>query len=323
MLLPLPILFSVAACFGEGVLGKIIWDGRAPLSFSALQLDASADPYLTAVKGSKAASLYTHLMGNDVTATPLWLDRIHPDRPFPAVATEQTLRVFIGNTSIFVPGQGTGTPQTGFRRTELIAQRNGSASLLKPDICSGKKAFHFSLLQETMKPLDLLHEYQVVFVEPGDGSHVFGVQLGSPFTNPTGPLPSKDAGHIKVLAHDLRVLYKTPFRDDTWHNFAVVVDWDQSTLQVFYSRNEDELRSVTKVVKNLSVPSGEKEMGDFHFGVLKLPLVNANDPVDIRGDVVHHGIQEGTVEGLMFSGVFVEDLKNGLSVGNKKVIHVW
>ena len=34
------------------------------------------------------------------------------------------------------------------------------------------------MLMETIKPLDLIHEYQVVFVEPSDGSHVFGVQLG-------------------------------------------------------------------------------------------------------------------------------------------------
>lgn len=114
---------------------------------------------------------------NDVTSTPLWTERIHPDAPFPAIATEKTLRVFIGNSSVFVPGSS-GVPQKGFRRTELIAQMNGSTSVARAELCTGRKAFHFSLLMETQKPLELIHEYQVVFVEPSDGSHVFGVQLG-------------------------------------------------------------------------------------------------------------------------------------------------
>jgi hypothetical protein len=42
----------------------------------------------------------------------------------------------------------------------------------------------------------------------------------------------------------------------------------------------------------------------------------------VRGDVVHYGIQEGTVEGMMFSGVFVEDLDNGLSLGNGEKLRV-
>lgn len=114
---------------------------------------------------------------NDITATPLWTERLHPDAAFPAIATEQTLRVFIGNTSIFVPG-GSGVPQKGFRRTELIAQVNGSTGTARAELCKGRKAYHFSMLMETLKPLDLIHEYQVVFVEPSDGSHIFGVQLG-------------------------------------------------------------------------------------------------------------------------------------------------
>ena len=28
------------------------------------------------------------------------------------------------------------------------------------------------------RPLNYTHEYQVLFIEPSDGSHVFGVQLG-------------------------------------------------------------------------------------------------------------------------------------------------
>lgn len=96
------------------------------------------------------------------------------------------------------------------------------------------------------------------------------MRVGSPFTNPTGPLPAKDAGYIKILDHSLNVIYKTPFRDETWHNFAIIVDWDKSTLQVFFSPNERSLKPVTGVKQNPTVPKGEAGQGDFHFGVLKV-----------------------------------------------------
>jgi hypothetical protein len=50
--------------------------------------------------------------------------------------------------------------------------------------------------------------------------------------------------------------------------------------------------------------------------------VDPRDPLEVRGDVVHYGIQEGTVEGLMYSGVFIEDLKDGLSLGNNAKLDV-
>lgn len=41
----------------------------------------------------------------------------------------------------------------------------------------------------------------------------------------------------------------------------------------------------------------------------------ADTPAD-QADVVHHGIQEGTTEGLFYSGVFVEQASKGVSIGN-------
>jgi hypothetical protein len=49
-------------------------------------------------------------------------------------------------------------------------------------------------------------------------------------------------------------------------------------------------------------------------------LANPNDTCADQGDVVHHGIQEGTTEALLYSGVFVEDVHGGISVGNGKII---
>lgn len=52
----------------------------------------------------------------------------------------------------------------------------------------------------------------------------------------------------------------------------------------------------------------------------QLPLVNPLDTPADQGDVVHFGIQEGTTEGLVYSGVFVENVTGGVSAGNGALI---
>jgi len=49
-------------------------------------------------------------------------------------------------------------------------------------------------------------------------------------------------------------------------------------------------------------------------------LANPKDTPAQQGDVVHRGIQEGTTEGLYYSGVFVEDTVGGVSAGYGKLI---
>lgn len=138
------------------------------------------------------------------------------------------------------------------------------------------------------RPLNYTHEYQVVFIEPSDGSHVFGVQLGtfaewwtlfvrnadscpgSPFTNPTGELPAPGAQNFKILDHGLNVLFSTPFTCGTWHNFAIVVDWDNLTLAVYYSAGSQPLKLVSPPKSNQGVKAGPDGKGEFHFGVLKV-----------------------------------------------------
>lgn len=86
------------------------------------------------------------------------------------------ISVSIDNTSIFTPGSS--TPQFGFRRTDLIAAVDGDHNDLIPLLETGTTVFHFSIMQDERKPLNYKHEYQIVFVETNDGSHVFGIQLG-------------------------------------------------------------------------------------------------------------------------------------------------
>jgi len=101
--------------------------------------------------------------------TPLWSG--------PFTTTDVVIAISIDNSSVFVPGGNISNAQFGFRRTELIAQLNSTTQLTAISQV-GTTAFHFSIAADDSKPLNLTHEYQVVFIEPSDGSHVFGAQLG-------------------------------------------------------------------------------------------------------------------------------------------------
>ena len=41
--------------------------------------------------------------------------------------------------------------------------------------------------------------------------------------------------------------------------------------------------------------------------LVQLPLANPSDSSSDQSDVVHHGLQEDSKEGLLYSGVFVEE----------------
>ena len=43
---------------------------------------------------------------------------------------------------------------------------------------TGVSVFHFSIKANEKVPLNYSHEYQVVYIEPHDGTHVFDIQLG-------------------------------------------------------------------------------------------------------------------------------------------------
>ncbi|KAI0058240.1 hypothetical protein BV25DRAFT_1290923 [Artomyces pyxidatus] len=278
----------------------VLWDGRAPFDYTKAELDASDGPYLSVVKGTQNASHYDSFLGHSLPATPLWS------------TPEQAILTTIDNSSIFTPGGS--PPQNGFRRGEIIAQPFAGANRTTFDAVleTGVSAFHFSVRTDDALPLNYKHEYQVVWIEPTDGTHVFDLQIGTPFNT----TPSATSHNLKIRSHNSTVLFSTPFVPETWHNFAVVVDWTHLTLQVHYSAGAQTLSTVSKVVPNTGVTAGSAGQGEFHFGVLKLPLIDPSETPAEQGDVVHYGIQEGTREGLIYSGVFVESVQHGLSVGH-------
>ncbi|KAF9232191.1 hypothetical protein BU15DRAFT_90706 [Melanogaster broomeanus] len=282
------------ALFGLVVSGfatPVIYDGRAPYNYTGDDLNNSVDPYLSVVKGStENATYYTTLLGNSLNPTPLWNNYLMPWLP-----TEQPMTISIDNTSIFVPGGG--SPQNGFRRTELIAQKDNNHTALNGMADVGTTVFHVSIRADDMLCLNMSHEYQIVWIEPNDGSHVFEIQLGSPFTIPTGPVPVADAHYLKVRNHALDLLFETPFTSDDWHKLCL-----------------------TGVEDNSSTPADAAGQGDYHFGVLKLPLADPSEPASEQSNVVYYGIQEGDKEALTYSGVFIESIEGGVSAGWGKTV---
>lgn len=114
---------------------------------------------------------YSHFITDGTSyPSPLWAA--------PSSKAEDVISISIDNSSVFVPGGDESNAQYGFRRTELIAQTNSSVSQLTAISQVGTTAFHFSIALDDSKPLNLTHEYQIVFIELADGSHVFEVQLG-------------------------------------------------------------------------------------------------------------------------------------------------
>jgi hypothetical protein len=111
---------------------------------------------------------YFQLLGSSFAATPLWSGTVQ----------EQPIRTLIDNSSVFVPGGG--QPQFGFRRSELVAQplQGGNFTAFDATLDNGTTAFHFSVHADSTAPLNFTHEYQVVFIEPNDGTHVFELQTG-------------------------------------------------------------------------------------------------------------------------------------------------
>ncbi|KAG6379446.1 hypothetical protein JVT61DRAFT_11923 [Boletus reticuloceps] len=186
--------------------------------------------------------------------------------------------ISIDSTSIFALGGNPSQPQYGFRCTEPIAQKYDNHTLLNSIADVGTIVSHVFIRADDHHPLNMSHEYQIVWIKPNDGSHVFEIQLGKwnrfrqrladsrtnppwafvvgfPFTDPTGLLPVLAAHYLKVRNHALDLLFETPFN-------------------VFYSTNAELLEAVSGLEDNSRTPAGTAGQGDCHFGVLKFPPTN-------------------------------------------------
>jgi hypothetical protein len=123
--------------------------------------------------------------------------------------------------SIFAPSAN--NIQTGFRRAELLIASNSGTD----DSTVGVKTLHFSLRKDLTRPLNLSHEYQLVFLESNDFSTnqivlKTGTILG---VNTANPDTLQLFGNVN--ANPPVVLFSTPFTQNVFHNFAVKLDFNQ------------------------------------------------------------------------------------------------
>ncbi|EXF80192.1 hypothetical protein CFIO01_12350 [Colletotrichum fioriniae PJ7] len=201
------------------------------------------------------------------------------------------LEVTISDQSIF-------NKQTGFRRAELIPSSNTGTD----ESTTGLKTLHFSLSKDVQRPLNLSHEYQLAFLESNDFSTnqvvlKTGTILGSDAT--VDPDTLQLFGNVNTKPAP-PVLFSTPFTENTIHNFAVTMDFNANTVQVFYSTDNNDLEAQGEPQLN-----DIKGQGQYHFGILK-------KPVGGQGDITKNGFQpDGIDEGIVYSGIFQEDSTNG------------
>ncbi|KFA69030.1 hypothetical protein S40285_08453 [Stachybotrys chlorohalonatus IBT 40285] len=278
----LPVLAGVTAVAGQSC--SLQFDGRIPRNFTVADFDTQNGIYNPDfVKGRDLA--FSDIIELETDTTLFDTNSV----PF---------TVQIDDSSIFAPSAD--NVQTGFRRVELLPASNSGTD----DSTLGIKTLHFSVAKDITRPLNLSHEYQLVFLESADYSNSqFDIKTGTILGRDT---PDPDTiqvyGNINAGA---ALLYSTPFTEGVIHNFALRLDYETGTTQIFYSQDQAQLQSVTDILANDL--SGQ---GQYHIGLLKKPTGS-------DGDITREGFQSsGINEAVLYGGIFLEDSADGcLSLG--------
>ncbi|CAH0051076.1 unnamed protein product [Clonostachys solani] len=258
---------------------QLQFDGRVSKNFTSEQFDVQNglfDPDYVKGKGLKFSELLeitdeTTLF--DVNSVPVFLT--------------------INDSSIFAPSET--NVQNGFRRAELLPASNNGTD---PSTI-GVKTLHFSLAKDPARPLNFSHEYQLVFLESADYStNQFVLKTGTILGgNTSEPDTLQVYGNVNKGAP---LLFQAPFSESVVHNFALKLDFDALTTQVYYSQDDEPLKQVTE-----ATPNDISGQGQFHFGILKKPTGPAED-------ITREGYQpSGIEEAILYGGIFQEDSADG------------
>lgn len=269
----------------SGVSGqqcKLQFDGRVPANFAVANFDTTNNifnPSNVLGQGLKFSDL-------------IQLPQVTPSL-FDGTATK-AFEVTINDKSIFVPNAQ--TVQNGFRRAEMLIASNSGTD----DSTVGVKTLHFSVAKDAQRPLNLTHEYQLVFLEDNKFSTNQIVVKTGTIAGVTNTNTDTLNVFGNVNANPPKLLFSTPFAATGFHNFAMTLDFNKNTTQVFFSKGNAALKAVTQ-----AVPNDVSGQGQFHFGVLKKGLGGGDD-------VVRNAFQpSGINEGVVFGGIFMEDSSAG------------
>ena len=273
--LPL-VLLGVAQAVAQSC--PLQFDGRVPKNFTPAQFDADNALFNSGFVKGKGLKFSELLKLSDKTTL------------FDTDSVPFTLT--INDSSIFAPSET--NVQTGFRRAELLPASNSGTD----NSTTGIKTLHFSLAKDPQRPLNLSHEYQMVFLESADFStNQFVLKAGTILGVNT---PDPDTLQLFSNVKNASVLFSTKFDEGVVHNFALKLDFEALTTQVFYSKDASPLKQVTE-----AVPNDVSGQGQFHFGLLKKPTGST-------GDITKEGFQpSGIDEGILLGGIFEEDSTGG------------
>ncbi|WZH48715.1 Endoglucanase c [Fusarium acuminatum] len=256
----------------------VVFDGRVPSNASLTDFDKENgggwNPYNPGF-----------VKGNNITWSEiLKLPKTKTSSRFDTAEGSLPLEVTISDESIFMK-------QLGFRRAGLQFSKDTNEG--SPG-AKGVKTLHFSIMQDASRPLNLSHEYLNVWHEKADFS-------GNQFQFQTGTLIGQKlkADTWKLLDQQNKLLWETPMVKGKWQNFAITLDYEKNTIQMYYSEGCKRLKAATELIsRDLS------GQGQYQIGILKKPTGT--------DDVANAGFQEKNLnEGLIYGGIFVEDSKSG------------
>ena len=187
----------------------IIFDGRIAKSFPISSFDTTASPFdPDFVKGQ-------NLTWSEIIKYP----NVEPSKFDPP--TYRPFEVTISDESIFV---AEGKLQPGFRRAGLTLGNGSDASNV------GVRIYHWSVRQDSCRPMNLTHEYMNVWHETNDYSaNQWSLNTGTMLSQDQ-PLDSNvtteglDKHLWKVLNRNNDVIWTTKIEEDEWQNFGIVMD---------------------------------------------------------------------------------------------------
>ncbi|KAH8733043.1 hypothetical protein GQ44DRAFT_696847 [Phaeosphaeriaceae sp. PMI808] len=208
-----PRSYAIARAVASNVKCPIIFDGRVSQTLSLASFDsATTSPFNSQnVKGENITFASTLLL--PVTA-PSRFDE----------ANQKALEVTIDDRSIF---RGGDKLQTAFRRTGLLLKDDkNDAGADAAD--SGIVTFHWSVKQDTARPLNLSHEYMNLFHEKADFSgnqfaFLGGVVLAGDGGNGIDSKEEKEKWRIQNAKQAF--VFETPICFSEWQNFAIQLDY--------------------------------------------------------------------------------------------------
>ncbi|KAG5927498.1 hypothetical protein E4U42_002175 [Claviceps africana] len=257
----------------------LIFDGRVPANFTLKQFDAENNlfnPSFVLGAGQTFSSVLTFPKKRALKSL------------FHGAGRTKPVEVTINDRSIFTPSAD--NAQVGFRRTELMIASNSG----RDNSTIGVRTLHFSIAKDPRRPLNLSHEYQLVFLEDESYStNQFVLKTGTIIG-----LHNITADSLTLFGNTKNfgdVLFTTRFTPGKLHNFALKLDFTRNTTEVLHSTGLRPLKSVAGPRANDI--SGQ---GQYHFGLLKKGLGGNGDS--------KKGFQEsGINEGIIYAGIFMEN----------------